>query len=204
MGPLGIAGLDVSRETSEKLEALAALTLKWTNKINLISRSTREDIQDRHIRDSAQLYLLAPTSWISWTDLGSGGGYPGLVIATLASGRQRVTLIESDARKCTFLRTAIRELDLPASVVNERIENANLVSSDVVSARALAPLESLLTYTEHLLKKDGVALFPKGRGYLDEIAAAHRNWAFEHEALPSITSPDARILRLSGINRRGS
>lgn len=203
MEDLGIPGLNVSRETAQKLATLSELTLKWTAKINLISRNTVQDIQNRHIRDSAQLFMLSQDSWSTWTDMGSGGGYPGLVIAILADGPQKVSLIESDRRKCSFLRSAVRELDLRAEVLNTRIERADLPQSDIVSARALAPLDKLLAYAHPMLRMDGIALFPKGRGYLEEISVARKNWDFEHDALPSITSPDARILRLSRINRRG-
>jgi 16S rRNA (guanine527-N7)-methyltransferase len=126
------------------------------------------------------------------------------VIAILAHADRDVTLIESDLRKCTFLRTVIRELGLAAKVVNDRIENAKIARADIVSARALAPLGQLLNYTSGILDDSGTALFPKGQTHTSEILSARESWSFECDAMPSITNPDARILRISRIRKRGS
>ena len=134
----------VSRETEDRLRAYAALIEKWTPKINLISRSTIPEIWARHILDSVQIVQLAPENWGSWTDLGSGGGLPGCVAAILAPENAHVTLVESDQRKVAFLRTVQRELDLPMTVLAERIEDADVAPADVVSARALAALTRAL------------------------------------------------------------
>ncbi|MBT8412208.1 MAG: 16S rRNA (guanine(527)-N(7))-methyltransferase RsmG [Octadecabacter sp.] len=194
--------LDVSRETLEKLEQFAALVLKWTNKINLIGSQSEADIWNRHIVDSVQVYDLAPNDWKTWADLGSGGGFPGIVIAILDPKRRPVTLVESDQRKALFLQTARRQLDLNVTVLNKRIEDVVESSFDIVTARALAPLDTLLGYAQPLLSTGGTALFPKGRRFEDELAAAQINWDFEVDQLPSITSEDSRILRIARIAKR--
>ena len=198
-----VPGLDVSRETLDRLEALEALTVKWTARINLIASSSVGQIWERHIRDSAQIYTLAPP-FQTWADLGSGGGYPGLVIAVLAlelAPDARVVLIESDQRKCTFLRTAIRDLGLSAEVLAERIESAAPQSADVVSARALAPLPRLLDYAKRHLRPGGTALFPKGQGRQPEIDAARAEWHFSLTETRSITQAEAAVLRIERIDR---
>ncbi|MCL4170695.1 UNVERIFIED_CONTAM: hypothetical protein GTU68_049362, partial [Idotea baltica] len=135
--------LNVSRETFAALQAYAALLEKWNPKINLVSKSSLQDLWNRHILDSAQLFSLVQHPHNTWADLGSGGGFPGLVIAIMAleSGSpDQVILIESDTRKAAFLRTVIRELGLRASVINKRIEQVDPLDADVISARALADL----------------------------------------------------------------
>ena len=194
--------LDVSRETLERLEQFSALVLKWTNKINLIAAPSVVDIWNRHIVDSAQVYGLAPNDWKTWADLGSGGGFPGIVIAILDQTRRPVTLVESDQRKALFLQTARRELDLNVTVLNKRIEDVAESGFDVVTARALAPLGVLLGYAQPLLSAGGIVLFPKGRRFEDELTAAKVDWDFEVDQLPSITSDDSRILRIARIAKR--
>ena len=145
-------GQNVSRETYHKLRDYESLIQKWSPSINLVSKSTLPDVWNRHIIDSAQVYFAALDERSStWTDIGSGGGLPGVVVATLALGGGRqtnVTMVESDKRKSVFLRTVIRELGLSGvKVINERIESAQIPISDIVSARALAPLTDLFTLT---------------------------------------------------------
>lgn len=193
--------LDVSRETSEKLRAFEALVKKWTQKINLISKSTIPEIWNRHIIDSAQIFSLA-LSGEHWVDLGSGGGFPGIVIAILTEDSQtphQVTLIESDIRKCTFLRTAIRELSLNANVITSRIEELPPMKADILSARALADLDTLLAFSDRHLSSDGVALFPKGAHWQEEDHHARSNWSYHCEPITSKTDQNAAILRLRDI-----
>ena len=194
-----LPGLDLPPATLERLGALEALVRRWTEKINLIAPSTLPDLWTRHIADSAQLWSLMPDGATSWADLGSGGGFPGLVIAALAAdaGHPRVTLIEPDGRKCAFLRTAAREFGLPVTVLDQRVEAAAPQGADVVSARALAPLPALLPLVARHLAPSGTALLPKGRDFAAELDAARAaGWRFEAEAMPSVTDPVARILRL--------
>jgi len=204
MGDELVPGLIVSRETMTDLDRLATMTKTWTRKINLVAPSTVGVVWDRHIRDSAQLLVHAPVDWRHWVDLGSGGGFPGLVVAVLAGSDRGVTLVESDLRKCTFLRTAIRELGLTAKVVNDRVEKTLIARADIVSARALGPLSQLLDFASGILHESGTALFPKGQTHVSEILSARESWCFECDALPSITNPDARILRISRIRKRES
>ncbi|HEV8036689.1 16S rRNA (guanine(527)-N(7))-methyltransferase RsmG [Yoonia sp.] len=202
-----VAGVNVSRETMSDLEAFAALTAKWTAKINLIARGTVDSIWERHIVDSVQLYQFAPKSFEKWVDIGSGGGFPGIVMAILAKEKNpqaQFVLIESDQRKATFLRTAARELNLPVQVIAERIETAPVQNADVVSARALTALSGLLSLTKRHLKQEGLALFHKGRQSAQEVADAQKSWSFDLEENASITDPDARILAIRRINTLGS
>lgn len=202
VAPLGL--LDVSRETLTKLETFAKLLGKWNARINLVAPSTIPDLWSRHILDSAQLFTHAPTDARHWVDLGSGGGLPGLVCAILAHEARpecRFTLIESDKRKSAFLMTAIRELGLSAQVLAMRVEQAAPQSADVVSARALAPLPTLLPLVVRHLAQNGTALLPKGKNHSAELAAARREWHFEHDAVESQTDPLARVLILKEIMR---
>ncbi|MBN2907314.1 MAG: 16S rRNA (guanine(527)-N(7))-methyltransferase RsmG [Rhodobacteraceae bacterium] len=203
-GTVGALG-DVSRETSGLLDRYAALLRKWNPAINLVARSTLEDLETRHFADSAQLFALAPAGARLWVDLGAGGGFPGLVIAILAMEKtpeMRVTLIESDQRKATFLRTVARELNLPnVTVLDDRIEDAPTQQADVLSARALAPLPQLLAYGARHLAPQGIALFPKGARYAVELDDALATWRFDVQTIPSTTDPQAVILKLGGIAR---
>ncbi len=194
----------VSRETSERLAAFSALVEKWTPRINLVSRSTVSDLWQRHIVDSAQIYDYCPKETQDWVDLGSGGGFPGIVIAILAAefgNPQKTILVESDARKSAFLRTAIRELSLNAQVITERIEEVPPLRADVLSARALADLETLLGFAARHLNKDGVALFLKGENWRKELDQAQKAWSFSCEVSTSLTAAESVILKISGVAR---
>lgn len=199
-----VGGESVSRETLQKLEKLCALITKWTKSINLISPNSVSEIWDRHIVDSAQIYQIAPPNWTSWVDLGSGGGLPGLVIAILDQEKRPITLVESDQRKCLFLNTAKRELDLNLLVVNKRIERVDLDNFDVMSARALAPLHELLSYAVQYLTPEGTAILPKGARFNEELDQARQGWQFDVTLHPSSTNPESRILEASRIHRRES
>jgi 16S rRNA (guanine527-N7)-methyltransferase len=195
--------LNVSRETMDKLLAFSALVEKWTVKINLISKPSIPHIWDRHVVDSAQLFELAPKGG-HWVDIGSGGGFPGLVVAIMTQATtapHRVTLVESDQRKCAFLRSAIRELALDAQVLSERIESIPHLSADVLSARALADLDTLLGFAELHLRTDGTALFPKGATWEKEHAHAQVKWSYDCQATTSKTNSEAAILKIEGITR---
>jgi len=199
-----VGGVDVSRETFAKLQYLTTLITKWTRSINLIAPKSVPEIWDRHIVDSAQVYNCAPTNWTHWLDLGSGGGLPGLVIAILDQDQRPITLVESDKRKCLFLSNARRELGLNVQIINDRIENVEIGDADVLSARALAPLPDLLTFSDNLLMPSGTAIFPKGARFQDELDQAGRAWHFEARAHKSLTNPDSRVLEISRIHRRES
>lgn len=199
-----VGGLNVSRETMADLEKFTALVLKWTLKINLISAAAQVDIWDRHVVDSVQIYQYAPANYHLWLDIGSGGGFPGIVAAVLAkefAPKARFILIESDQRKATFLRTAIRELGLSASVTADRIENVACLDADVVSARALGSLPLLLPLISSHLAPNGTAILHKGKQVDQEVAEARQDWRFDLEERPSLTDPDGRILLIQRISR---
>lgn len=199
-----ILGENVSRETLDKLRAFAALLEKWTRSINLISPKTVPQIWERHILDSAQVSSLAPKGWTHWVDLGSGGGLPAVVVAIMDQDSRPITLVESDQRKCLFLNTVRRELSLNLNVVHSRIESATLDPGTILSARALAPLSALLSFSMDILAPDGTALFAKGENYKAELDQARTEWEFDLLTHPSQTNPDARILEISRIRRRES
>lgn len=193
----------VSRETIARLEHFADLVRKWTPKINLISRTSVDDLWDRHILDSAQVFQQA-TEWKKWVDLGSGGGFPGIVIAILALEQEaagHVVLVESDQRKCAFLRTAIRELGLKAQVETARIEALEPQGADILSARALADLSQLLAFADRHLIATGTALFPKGATWREEHEKAQEVWSYRCEVVESLTNPSAAILKIKEISR---
>jgi 16S rRNA (guanine527-N7)-methyltransferase len=197
------ATLDVSRETLERLQAFYDLLRKWNPKINLVSKASLNDAWARHIIDSAQIYDLTGTCDL-WADFGSGGGFPALVVAIIAKEKdpvRKVVLVESDQRKAVFLRTVIRDLDLNASVEAKRIEDLSPLQADVVSARALADLTTLLTFTKRHLKPSGRALFFKGETWKKEVEDARESWSFDLVAHRSKTNSEAAILEVKEIRR---
>jgi 16S rRNA (guanine527-N7)-methyltransferase len=196
---------NVSRETLNRLQGYAALLEKWNTKINLVAPATIIDLWDRHIRDSAQVFDLAPRNAALWVDLGTGGGLPGLVCAILAADQMpdcHFVLIESDQRKAAFLVAAARELGLSqVRVLAERIEAAPPQGAQIVSARALAPLAQLLPYVSRHIEPKGVALLPKGKMYAQELEAARKGWHFSVAVHNSQTDPMARVLEIKEISR---
>jgi 16S rRNA (guanine527-N7)-methyltransferase len=192
-----------SPETIERLAAFRDLLLRWNARINLISGGTAADIDQRHIADCAQMQPLLPMDG-PIADLGSGAGLPGLVLAILQPARE-VNLVESDKRKAAFLVEASAQLKLPMVHVHAcRAENAKLPPLSAITARALAPLATLLPYADKFLAPSGVAVFPKGKTAEKELTEAAQGWHFTCERFPSITNPEATILRLSNIHRAQS
>ena len=195
---------NVSRETIQLLERLEVLLRKWTPVINLVSQNTLSEIWTRHFLDSAQLLHYIDDAPLHWADLGSGGGFPGLVVGILAKERlpeMSFTLVESDRRKAAFLANAVRDLGLSAKVASVRIESLKPLNADVLSARALAPLDMLLGFTERHLSPDGIALFPKGNRWREEVAQAQQKWSFDFEQKPSTTDPESVVLKIKGLHR---
>lgn len=197
--------LSVSRETQTRLEAYAALLTKWQDRINLVSASTLPDLWRRHMLDSGQVFRHLPNGARVVVDLGSGAGFPGLVLA--AMGVPEVHLVESDSRKCAFLREAARVMAVPVTVHNRRIEQVTPFPADVVTSRALAPLCDLLSYAEPFLQHpgdkvdNGECLFLKGRSGEDELTLASKEWKMRIERLSSLSDPEGLILRLSEVTR---
>jgi len=194
----------VSRETLDRLDVFAELVKKWNPKINLISKASISEIWPRHIMDSAQVFDIANIDSGHWVDLGSGGGFPGIVVAIIAKELApglRVSLVESDARKCAFLRTAIREFGIEASVFNERIEALEPLGADILTSRALADLTTLLMFAEMHLSTGGTALFHKGARWKEELGNAQSKWKFSSQAVKSTGDSNSAILKISGISR---
>lgn len=194
--------LDVSRETSDKLAAFCALVMRWTPAINLVSKSTGAQIWNRHLLDSAQIFSLLPSGATHWADLGSGGGFPGLVISILAESQApdlSVTLVESDRRKSVFLTEAARTLGLRTKVLTQRIEEIQPLNADVLSARALAPLTALCGFAARHLAESGTAIFQKGANHAEEVAEARKSWAFDLQTHPSKTDSTAVVLAMKAI-----
>lgn len=191
----------VSRETLERLDTLVGGLTRWSRAINLVARSTLDDCWHRHIADSAQLFPLTPAAVRTWGDFGSGAGFPGLVIAALAAQMRpqlHVTLVESDTRKCAFLRDMARLMGLTVTIRAVRIEAlAPDERFDVVSARALAPLSTLFELAKPHLEAGGTLLFPKGAEAETELAALQAIDRQRVTRIASITRPDATILRWS-------
>ena len=196
----------VSRETWSRLEVIVRQVEKWQPRINLIASATLAGIWERHVEDSLQLAALAPDA-DRWLDLGSGGGFPGLVVAAAFAERAdfRMVLVESNGKKCAFLRETARLAGLSVTVENKRIEEFALSMQsafDVVSARALAPLPLLLALAEPFLASGAIGLFPKGQDVEDEIEAAREAWHLESDLIQSQTEPGAAILRVRSAARR--
>jgi 16S rRNA (guanine527-N7)-methyltransferase len=196
--------MDVSRETSELLLAYEALIRKWNPKINLVSPATLGSFSARHIEDSLQVcgHIHENARYIA--DFGSGGGLPGIVIAihNLQSAPQRTTvLVESDARKGAFLRTCIRELSLNARVETARIEQLTPLSADVITARALASLDTLFDWAHPHGHSGTEYLFLKGRSFEAELEVARDKWSFRLDLVPSVTNSEAKLVKIKALTR---
>jgi 16S rRNA (guanine527-N7)-methyltransferase len=193
----------VSRETEKRLELFVDLLLLWQKKFKLVASSTIPVIWTRHVADSLQLLPLAPDALV-WVDFGSGGGFPGLPIACGLAGKPgaMVHLIESNGKKATFLREAVRVTGAPAQVHQERAEifAKNCAEPvDVVTARALSPLKLLCDQAFPLIAKGAVGLFPKGQDVDAELTEAAKYWNIQASIVPSVTSPAGRIVVVRGL-----
>jgi 16S rRNA (guanine527-N7)-methyltransferase len=200
-------GKSVSRETQERLEAFASLFHKWAKTINLVAPSTLPELWSRHIQDSLQIYELSPGP-LRWVDLGSGGGFPGIVTAICLAelGDGWVHLVESNNKKAAFLRTALQETNARGSVHAIRIETAPelIESCDRVSARALAELDILCGFiVPWAIRNPNLrALLHKGRDYRREVEISHRRWNLDLVEHPSVIEKDSVILEISGLSRK--
>lgn len=199
-----VGGLDVSRETFAQLCELEAEVRRWNATVNLVSRGSLEDLWRRHIEDSVQVFAHCPSDATRWIDLGSGGGFPGLVVAILARESRpglQVTLVESDQRKSVFLRQVTQKLGLETKLLTSRIESLPPLEADVISARALAPLGQLLALARPHTRPDGTCLFPKGARYSEEVTEARKSWDFDLDVTPSLSQQDAALLTIRKFHR---
>jgi 16S rRNA (guanine527-N7)-methyltransferase len=193
--------MSLNSELSAKFKAYEALLLKWQKTINLVSPSTLGDIQNRHILDSYQLSQYIPDTVKTIYDLGSGAGFPAMVLACLRP-EIHVHFVESDQRKCEFLKTVSREIDIPAIIHMGRIESfSGLVAPDLITARALASVTKILNLTEFWRSNnsDLIYILPKGETWADEITEAKQYFDFALKDYPSETDNKARILIISEI-----
>ncbi len=191
----------VSRETMARLVIYNRLLLKWNQKINLVSRQTIAQTWHRHFSDSAQLLKYAPKAPKKWVDIGSGAGFPGMVAAIMlaeSSPDTRVYLVDSDARKMAFLAAVARETGIKLELQCTRIDEVPNLEAEVISARALAPLDRLLPMSANLCGQNATLLFLKGRGYESELTSAKAICHTEPEIFTSVTDENAVVLRFKG------
>lgn len=213
------AAFGVPPETIARLVIYERLLRQWQKAVNLVSPGTLDAVWHRHFADSAQLVALAPPDIRSWIDLGSGAGFPGLVAAIVTAGRPyaapssspgrasiRFTLIESDARKCAFLRDVARQTGIPVDILSKRAESARTSVNEnlprVVSARALAPLARLFELAEPFSPQGTTLLFPKGKEVGRELQEAQSRWQFQVALVPSITDEHGRIAVITNLERK--
>lgn len=189
-----------SLEQNPRLQAYADLLRQWQAKINLVSNATLDDLWTRHMADSAQLLELLPKRPCRLLDMGSGAGFPGLVLAILGAGE--VTLVESDVRKCAFLREAARITETPVTIHSQRLEQLPPQQADVITARALAPIAQLLHWGQPHLNPGGIYLFLKGQAVEEELTAATKQWHISEQRLPSATDPRGQIVRITEATAR--
>ena len=197
---------DVSRETMNRLEVYSKLLEKWNPAINLVSKTTLKNKWHRHFLDSAQLWQHLPDYAKILVDIGSGAGFAGLVLAIIALEKKpllKFVLIESDSRKCAFMRNVSRETGIDINILTNRIENVEGLQADIVTARALATLSQLLTYSKDILKDGGTCLFLKGDTYVNEVYEAKKSWGFMLKERQRVTHQNRRILQLTGIKHAG-
>jgi 16S rRNA (guanine527-N7)-methyltransferase len=197
-----VSGRSVSRETVEVLERFVALIRSESQRQNLVSASSLAHLWDRHILDSAQLVRFEPAEGSAWLDIGSGAGFPGLVIAALVTGP--VVLVEPRRLRAEFLARAITELCL-GSRVSVAASTAEKLTGRfaVITARAVAPLDRLLGISTHLSTRKSIWVLPKGQSAQSELVEARRNWHCEATTVPSLTDPASRILLLRNVRPRG-
>ncbi len=181
------------------LQDFSELLLKWNQKINLVSKKiTAEELWQRHILDSAQLLKYIPGQ-SKIVDFGSGAGFPAIILALLSD--DEITLVESDQRKCAFMQEAKAKFNLNINVICARIEDVKPFDVDVITSRALAPLQNLLEYSYPFYKNDNYMLFLKGQNVLEEIKEASIYWDFTHELFPDAVNKEGGVLKISNLKR---
>ena len=193
---------NVSRETIERLKIYERLTQKWNPVINLVSKSTVDAIWARHFWDSTEVFQAAQPSTGKWVDIGSGGGFPGIVVALLAvekSPELEITCIEADIRKCEFLRTVARTTGIKVKILTRRIEETPNQNADYISARALAPLSKLIGLIEKHLNQSGHAYLHKGENWEKEVEEARGFWKFDLEVFRDDQKATSTILKIGNI-----
>ena len=198
---------DVSRETIDRLKSYEASLYEWQKKFNLVSNASLANAWERHFCDSAQLFQYLPKKTETLYDLGSGAGFPGLVLAAIAKEKTpylKVTLIESIKKKTLYLKNAAVIMGLEVNVINDRAENVPAKPVDVITSRAMCALKELLTYAKRFSGPKTLCIFPKGRRYKEELNEAAKLWNFDVEIKPNILDGDGVILLIRNIKDKRS
>jgi 16S rRNA (guanine527-N7)-methyltransferase len=191
----------VSCETIKKLKLYEQLLKKWQKAINLVGKNTVEDAWNRHILDSLQVIKYLPKNEnLSIVDLGSGAGFPPLVISM--SGYNNVSAIESDERKCFFMQEVAKQTNTKINIINERIEKVEKMQADVITSRALAKIDELLIFSKDLSNEDTIYLFLKGKTAQKEVEKARESFDFEAETFKSLTSSEANIIKITNLKEK--
>lgn len=192
----------LSENVKNKLKIYENNLKKWQSKINLVSSSTLNDVYERHFYDSLQLWELIPKNAKTLIDFGSGAGFPALVLAILNqeenNGKIKISLVESDARKCAFIEQTARLCGVQVSIINKRIEDVAPFEADVVTARALASLDKLLDYSRDFVSDKSLCLFLKGEKVDEEIENAKKKYRFDYEKISSQTNKNSSVLIIKG------
>jgi len=196
--------IHVSRETLDRLKIHVGLLSDWSARHNLVSRRSLDDVWRRHVWDSAQLAAFVPQNATKIVDLGSGAGFPGLILAALLGDRMSVTLYEATRKKAEFLAHAARAMRLKVEIRNRRIEDEENQPYDVVTARALAPLGALLGYSERFCVRRTVCLFLKGQSVAAELTEARKSWRMKVSQHQSATDPTGVILEIRELGHVGA
>ena len=194
-----LAKSNVSQKTLAQLKAYADLLADWNARHNLVAKSTLPDLWHRHLWDSAQLASLVPETAHTLADLGSGAGFPGLVLAAIRP-ELKVTLHEATTKKCAFLQAAAERMGIKVEIRNARLEDLPPQPFDAVTARALAPLPLLLEYAHRFTAPNTVCLFLKGQNVGAELTQAHKSWKMKIRQIPSLTDPSGVILELRELS----
>lgn len=197
---------NVSHETFEKLELYHHSLVEWQSRMNLVSNSSLEDAWERHFADSAQLYKFIPDEAKTLVDIGSGAGFPAMVLAVMAENRTpslKITMVESIAKKTLYLKHVKEITAVDVNILNRRIENLREKTFDVITARAVIALKDLLVYAHPLFRKNTLCIFPKGKNFQAEIDEAKKAWFFTYEAIPSQTSTESVILLIRNLVKKG-
>ena len=200
-----VKSLNVSRETLNGFYEYETLLSKWNEKINLVSKNTLVDIWERHFLDSGQIIKNVEASGKRWVDVGSGAGFPGLVIALLLRDRKvncDLVLVEKNAKKVYFLNEVIRKLNLSVEVVNDNIDTLEPLNADILTARAFSELKNLVEIAFRHRKKEGICLFLKGENYRIELDKTLNYWFFDYDIVDSLSSSSGKIIRVKKIFKR--
>ena len=200
-----IKSLNVSRETLKGFYEYKTLLSKWNEKINLVSKNTLVDIWERHFLDSGQIIEHVEASGKRWVDVGSGAGFPGLVVALLLRDRKidcDLVLVEKNSKKGFFLNEVIRKLNLSVEVVNDNIDNLEPLNADILTARAFSELNNLIEIAFRHRKKEGICLFLKGENYRMELDKTLNYWFFDYDIVDSLSSSSGKIIRVKKIFKR--